>query len=93
VGALMIEFILVVYAVVCAVVTIAFLALGLASRRRANSDVLESMKEFDQALVDRRSVFDPQAGDVTNNARVLSGSLSHLPSSPFGTRSKATRVT
>ena len=89
----MIEFILVVYAVVCAFVTIVFIALGLASRRKANSDVLESMKELDQALVDRRSDFDPQTGDVTNNARVLSGSLSHLPNSPFGSGSKATRVT
>jgi hypothetical protein len=68
-----------VYAAICVVVTVAFIALGLASRRMAKSDVLESMKEFDQSVCDRRSNSESKKGDVSNDADQLSASLSRTP--------------
>jgi hypothetical protein len=85
--------ILEVYAVICLIVTIAFVAWGLASRRRANSDILETIKDFDQAVGDQHSDFNPQTGEVASSVRGLSGPSSSPPNSPARTRSKATGAT
>lgn len=86
----MIKVILEIYAAVCVVATIAFVAWGLASRRRANSDILETIKDFDQSMSDRRSDFNPQTSDVDNDARERSGALP-LPNLLFRTRPKSHR--
>ena len=60
---LMIKFGVELYAAVCALATIAFLALALASGRKGIFDDLESMKELD-----RDSAFDSQIDSVTEDA-------------------------
>ena len=55
----MIQVILGGYATLCAVTTIAFIALSLASRS-LESDALEPVEEFEPVIGDRRSDFDPE---------------------------------
>jgi hypothetical protein len=89
----MIELILAVYGMVCIAATIGFMAFGLASRRNAKSEILQTMEEFEQAVADRRSDLNLQAVDLTANIRGLSEPLPRLVSSPFPVRSKATSAT
>jgi hypothetical protein len=48
------------YAALCAVATIAFIALSLASKS-LESEALEPVEEFEPVIGDRRSDFDPDA--------------------------------
>lgn len=89
----MIKLILEIYAAVCVVATLAFVAWGLASRRRANSDVLETIKDFDQAIGRGRCDINPQTADMGNDAGVRSGPVPRSPRSPLQPRSKPTGVT
>ena len=89
----MIRLILEIYAAVSVVATIAFVAWGLTSRRRANSDILETIKDFDQSVSDGHSAVKPRTAEMDSDAGGRSGPTPRLPNSPFPTRSKATRVT
>ena len=89
----MIELILAVYAMVCIAATIGFIAFGLASRRNARSEILQTMEQFEQAVANRRSELNLQAGDLTANIRGLAEPFPRLVSSPFPARSKATSAT
>jgi hypothetical protein len=89
----MIELILEVYAMVCIAATIGFIAFGLASRRNAKSEILQTMEEFEQAVADGRSDLNLQAADLTASIRGLSEPFPRLVSSPFPARSKATSAT
>ena len=55
----MIQVILGGYAALCAVATIAFIALSWASRS-LESDALEPVEEFEPVIGDRRPDFDPE---------------------------------
>ena len=68
----MIKLSLELYAAICVFATIAFLALA----KRSKFDDLESMKEFDQYVVDRGSDFDSRTEDAGGLARSWSH---HLP--------------
>ena len=72
-------FIFGVYAAICVIVTVAFIALGLASRRMAKSDVLESMREFDESACDTRSNFDSLKGSVSDDGGEFSEFLPRIP--------------
>jgi hypothetical protein len=52
------------YAGLCVVATIAYIAWGLVSRGKAGStEVLDSMREFDRSVTDRRSERDTGAAN------------------------------
>ena len=89
----MIELVLTVYAAVSVVATIALVAFGLASRRNAKSDIVQTIEEFEQAVADSRSDFNLQAADLATNAHGLSEPVPRLVGPPFPTRSEATSAT
>ncbi len=58
-----------VYAAVSVVAAISYIVFGLVSRRKTGSaDALESMREFDKSVTDRRSERDPGSGAATSEA-------------------------
>jgi hypothetical protein len=73
----MIKITLELYAAVCAIATIAFVALAFASRGKSKFDDLESMKEFNQYAADRGSDFDSWIDNVTEEAGGLARLWSH----------------
>ena len=79
----MLELILVVYAAICVIATIAFIAFGFSSKRNAKSNVHQTIEEFEQAITDDRSDFNFPTPDLTTSARGLSEPFSGQVTSPF----------